>query len=104
MLNEPYNLENCVTDNLKCKPDVSEKTMLWLIIKKQEHLNARLTEAINQNRRHAEMLQKTVDEQKNKRKDKDQTVETYKYIIKCLQEKLATYEEQIEILTAVESV
>ncbi|XP_072945019.1 uncharacterized protein [Epargyreus clarus] len=104
LLNEPFNLENGLNDNLKCKTDVSEKTKLWLIIKKQEHLNARLSEAIAQNRRHAEMLQKTVDEYKNKRKDKDQTAETYKYIVKCLQEKLATYEEQIEILTAVESV
>lgn len=100
---EPVNFENFVTDDLKCRPDASIETQLWLLIKKQDNLNNRLLEHVVQNKKHIEVLQKNIDEKKSSTKDVDQNVETYKYIIKCLQEKLSTLEEQIEILTAVES-
>lgn len=100
---EPVNFENFVTDDLKCRLDASIETQLWLLIKKQDNLNNRLLEHVVQNKKHIEVLQKNIDEKKTSKKDVDQNVETYKYIIKCLQEKLATLEEQIEILTAVES-
>ncbi|XP_046969471.1 uncharacterized protein LOC124536870 [Vanessa cardui] len=100
---EPANFDNLITDDLRCRPDASIEAQLWLLIKKQDHLNNRLLEHIVQNKKHIEVLQKNMDDSKSSKKDVDQSMETYKYIVKCLQEKLATLEEQIEILTAVES-
>lgn len=100
---EPAHLESMITEDMKCKVDATTEAQLWLIIKKQEHLNSRLLENVVQNKKHVEVLQKNVEQTKSSRQDMDQNIETYKYIVKCLQEKLATLEEQIEILTAVES-
>lgn len=92
-----------ITEDLKCKVDSTTEAQLWLIIKKQEHLNTRLLDNVIHNKKHVEILKKNVDQTKSSKQDMDQNMETYKYIVKCLQEKLATLEEQIEILTAVES-
>ncbi|CAG9564652.1 unnamed protein product [Danaus chrysippus] len=102
-IKEPANFDNMVTEDLQCKADASKEAQLWLIIKKQENLNSRLLEAVEQNKKHSEVLQKNMDDTRSSKKSMDQNIETYKYIVKCLQEKLATLEEQIEILTAVES-
>ncbi|XP_068618020.1 uncharacterized protein [Battus philenor] len=102
-LKEPANLENYMNDDYKCKPDTPTEAQLWILVKKQDHLNTRLMELVVQNKKHVEVLQKNVEEARSSRKDMEQSVETYKYVVKCLQEKLATLEEQIEILTTVES-
>ncbi|XP_038222809.1 uncharacterized protein LOC119840311 [Zerene cesonia] len=102
-LKEPMNLDNMVNEEMKFKGEVSTEAQLWLIVKKQEHLNTRLMELLAQNKKHVEALQSNIKQNKNNKKDVDQSMETHKYIVKCLQEKLATYEEQIEILTAVEA-
>ncbi|XP_045774760.1 uncharacterized protein LOC123873774 isoform X1 [Maniola jurtina] len=95
-LKEPANFDKKVSDDLKCRSDAPVETQQWLLIKKQNHLNTRLLELVAQNKRHAEILQKNMDESKK-------NIDSHKYIIKSLQEKLVHLEEQIEILTAVES-
>lgn len=100
---EPANFETMITEDLKCKVDATTEAQLWLIIKKQEHLNSKLLDNVIHNKKHVEILEKNVDQTKSSKQDLDQNMESYKYIVKCLQEKLATLEEQIEILTAVES-
>ncbi|XP_050682343.1 uncharacterized protein LOC126977529 [Leptidea sinapis] len=101
-LKEPNNLDEMVTDNLQWKNESSQEGKLWLIIKKQEKLIATLSEQLAKSK-NSEALRN--NSQENIMIDKnDQTTEAHKiYTIKCLQEKLATLEEQIEILTAVES-
>ncbi|CAH4030004.1 unnamed protein product [Pieris brassicae] len=100
-LREPSNLDNIINDQVKFRGEVSNEAQLWLIVKKQEHLNKRL-QAINlQNMKQIELLQNSV--QQYKKRSTDSNSETHKYIVKCLQEKLSTLEEQIEILTAIES-
>ncbi|CAG4952287.1 unnamed protein product [Colias eurytheme] len=101
-LREPTTLESMVNEELKFKGEVSTEAQLWLVIKKQEHLNTRLTELLAQSKKQVEALQSNIKQSKSNKKD-DPSMETHKYIVKCLQEKLATFEEQIEILTAVEA-
>ncbi|XP_053610854.1 THAP domain-containing protein 1-like [Plodia interpunctella] len=101
-LKEP-NVDNYVSDTLKCKNDTPLEVRLWLEIKKQEHLNARLTQQISQNKKHIDMLQKNLDRSTQSKREMQQNIDNMKYIVKCLQEKHATLEEQIEILTAVEA-
>lgn len=102
-LKEPSNLDVFVNDDLKCKPDAPMEAKLWLMVKKQDNLNTRLIELVVQTKKHVEILQNNMEESRAVRKEQEHTVESQKYIIKCLQEKHATLEEQIEILTAVES-
>lgn len=102
-LREPANFEKFVTDDLKCTSDAPVQVQQYLLIKKQNHLNTRLLELVAQNKRHVEILQKNMEESKLSKKNTGQNIDTYKYIVKCLQEKLVNLEEQIEILTAVES-
>ncbi|XP_047992337.1 uncharacterized protein LOC125231039 [Leguminivora glycinivorella] len=102
-MKEPINLSEFVYDDMKCKPDAPMEAKLWVLIKKQEYLNNLLTEAVVKNNRNLEVLQKNMTDNKSGRKEMEQNTENYKYIIKCLQEKQATLEEQVEILTAVES-
>lgn len=102
-LREPANFEKFVTDDLKCKSDAPLQVQQYLLIKKQNHLNTRLLELLAQNKKHVEILQKNMEESKSCKKTNCQSIESFKYIIKCLQEKLVNLEEQIEILTAVES-
>lgn len=100
-LREPTNLNNMVNEQIKFRGDVSNEAQLWLIIKKQEHLNKRYQGIVLQNMKQIELLQNSL--QQYKKRNPDTNSETHKYIVKCLQEKLSTLEEQIEILTAVES-
>ncbi|CAK1555669.1 unnamed protein product [Leptosia nina] len=100
-MREPRNLDNMVTEDLKFRGEVSNEAQLWLIVKKQEHLSTRSQRLIDQQRKQIDLLQNAVENKTNK-KEIDET-DTNKYIIKCLQEKLTTLEEQIEILTAVEA-
>lgn len=99
---EPSNLDVFVNDDLKCKPDAPMEAKLWLMVKKQDNLISRLTDLMVQTKKHVDILQNSVTESKSVRKEQEQDVESLKYIVKCLQEKHATLEEQIEILTAVE--
>lgn len=96
-------MDNYVTDDLKCKPDTPEEIQLLLLAKKQDHLITRLMEQVSQHKKHVAVLQKNMEESRSYKKEMEQNVESLKYIVKCLQEKHATLEEQIEILTAVES-
>lgn len=102
-LKEPMHLDSFVTDDLKCKSDAPNAANLWLMIKKQEHLNTRLMDLVVQTKKHVEILQKSMEESRLVKKEQEQNIESLKYIVKCLQEKQTTLEEQIEILTAVES-
>ncbi|KAG6445131.1 hypothetical protein O3G_MSEX003726 [Manduca sexta] len=102
-MKEPVNLDNFVTDELKCKADAPNEAQLWLMIKKQDHLNTRLMDLVVQTKKHVEILQKSMEESRMVRKEQEQNIESLKYIVKCLQEKHATLEEQIEILTSIES-
>ncbi|XP_023942317.2 uncharacterized protein LOC112048862 [Bicyclus anynana] len=102
-LKEPINFDKMVSEDLKCRIDAPIEVQQWLLIKKQNHLNARLLELVAQNRRHVDILKKNMEESRSSKKNTGHNIETYKYIVKCLQEKLVNLEEQIEILTAVES-
>ncbi|KOB69481.1 NIK-and IKBKB-binding protein [Operophtera brumata] len=102
-LKEPSNLDVFVNDDLKCKPDAPMEAKLWLMVKKQDNLNIRLMDLLIQTKKHVEILQNNTEESRTVQKEQEQHVESLKYIVKCLQEKHATLEEQIEILTAVES-
>ncbi|XP_039756376.1 uncharacterized protein LOC120631045 isoform X2 [Pararge aegeria] len=102
-LKEPSNFDKMVSDDLKCRSDAPVEVQQWLLIKKQNHLNTRLVELLGQNKRHVEILQKNMEDSRTSKKTLSQNIDTYKYIVKCLQEKLVNLEEQIEILTAVES-
>lgn len=102
-LREPSNLDAFVGDDLKCFPDAPIEARLWLMLKKQDYLNSRLMEQMSQNKKQMETLQKNLEEARLAKKDMEHNVDSLKYIVKCLQEKHATLEEQIEILTAVES-
>ncbi|KAJ8715117.1 hypothetical protein PYW08_005098 [Mythimna loreyi] len=102
-LKEPADLDVFVTDDLRCRPDAPKEAVLWLMIKKQEHLNNRLMELVVQTKKHVEILHNKSEESNNSKRDNEQTIDNLKYIVKCLQEKHATLEEQIEILTSVES-
>ncbi|XP_028177169.1 THAP domain-containing protein 6-like [Ostrinia furnacalis] len=102
-LQEPDDVNAYVTDDLKCKADAPQEVELWLLAKKQDHLITRLMEQISQHKKHVEVLQKKMNESRSSKKEMESNVESLKYIVKCLQEKHATLEEQIEILTAVES-
>nr|XP_013189821.1 unnamed protein product [Amyelois transitella] len=101
-LKEPI-IDNYITDTLKCKNETPLEVRLWLEIKKQEHLNSRLSEQIARHKRNAEILQNNLDQSAQSKKDMQQNIDNMKYIVKCLQEKHATLEEQIEILTDIES-
>ncbi|CAG9112018.1 hypothetical protein JYU34_001626 [Plutella xylostella] len=102
-LREPLNLSEFLTNDLQTRSDAPLEAKLWLLIKKQDHLNNRLMETIVKNKANAELAENSVEEVSKSKKDLEKNIETYKYIVKCLQEKQATLEEQIEILTAVES-
>ncbi|CAK1587043.1 unnamed protein product [Parnassius mnemosyne] len=102
-MKEPANLDNYMNDDFKCRSDTPAEAQLWILVKKQDHLNTRLVEQVAQNKKHVDVLQKNMEEDRASKKEMEQSVETYKYIVKCLQEKLATLEEQIEILTTVEA-
>lgn len=102
-MKEPSDLDSYVTDDLRCRPDTPKEIALWLMIKKQDHLNNRLMELVVQTKKHVEILSNNSEESLISKRDNEQTIESLKYIVKCLQEKHATLEEQIEILTAVES-
>lgn len=102
-MKEPINLNEFVNDDLKCRSDAPVEAKLWVLIKKQEYLNNMLTESVVKNNKQLEMLQKNLADTKSGRKEMEQNIENYKYVVKCLQEKQATLEEQIEILTAIES-
>lgn len=102
-LKEPVNLDEFITDDLKCRPDAPSEARSWLLVKKQEHLNNRLMDLVVQTKKHVEILQNNMEEAKNSKIENERTMESLKYIVKCLQEKHATLEEQIEILTAVET-
>ncbi|KAJ8712379.1 hypothetical protein PYW07_005221 [Mythimna separata] len=102
-LKEPADLDAFVTDDLRCRPDAPKEAVLWLMVKKQDHLNNRLMELVVQTKKHVEILHNKSEESNNSKRDNEQTIESLKYIVKCLQEKHATLEEQIEILTSVES-
>lgn len=95
--------ENFMNDDYKCKPDTPTEAQLWLLVKKQDHLNTRLMELVAQNKQVVESLQDKLKEVKGSKKEIGQDIEHYKFIIKSLQEKLAILEEQIEIVTTVES-
>ncbi|XP_059052610.1 THAP domain-containing protein 1-like [Achroia grisella] len=99
----PTNLDMFVADDLKCKPDSPMEAHLWLLIKKQDYLNKILATQLIQNKKQVEILHKNLDDIRNHKNDTEQNISTLKYIVKCLQEKHATLEEQIEILSAVES-
>ncbi|XP_049875727.1 THAP domain-containing protein 1-like [Pectinophora gossypiella] len=103
LIKVPDNFSDYVNDDLHCNPDTPVEAQLWLLIKKQDHLITRLMQLVLQNKKHVEVLQKNMEESRNEKKEMEQSLENYKYIAKCLQEKHATLEEQIEILTAVES-
>lgn len=103
MIKVPDNFSDCVSDNLQCIPDTPVEAQLMLLIKKQDHLITRLKQVVMQNKKHVEVLQKNLEDSRTSKKEMEQSIESYKYIVKCLQEKHATLEEQIEILTAVES-
>lgn len=102
-LQEPSDLDSFVTDDLKCRYDAPKEAHLWLLIKKQDHLNSRLMDLVVQTKKHVEILQNNAEQGRNAKRENEQTIESLKYVVKCLQEKHATLEEQIEILTAVES-
>ncbi|KAI5642095.1 THAP domain-containing protein [Phthorimaea operculella] len=102
-LKMPDHLSSFVNEDLKCQPLASTETQLWLLIKKQEHLISKLNQSLIQNKKHVEILQKNLQESREEKKEMEKSVDHYKYISKCLQEKHATLEEQIEILTAIES-
>lgn len=102
-MKEPNDLDNYVTDDLRCRPDTPKEAQLWLMVKKQDHLNNRLMELVVQTKKHVDILQHNAEEAKTAKRDNEQAIESLKYIVKCLQEKHATLEEQIEILTSVES-
>ncbi|XP_063365248.1 uncharacterized protein LOC134653815 [Cydia amplana] len=102
-MKEPINLSVFVYDDIKCLPDAPMEAKLWVLIKKQEYLNNMLTEAVVKSNKNLENLQKNMTDTKSGRKEMEQNIENYKYVIKCLQEKQATLEEQVEILTAVEA-
>ncbi|XP_075980497.1 uncharacterized protein LOC142979470 [Anticarsia gemmatalis] len=102
-LKEPINLDDFITDDLRCRHDTPVEAQLWLMVKKQEHLNNRLMDLVVQTKKHVEILEHNMEEAKIAKRENDQNVESLKYVVKCLQEKHATLEEQIEILTAVES-
>lgn len=103
MIKVPDNFSDCVADNLQCIPETPVEAQLMLLIKKQDHLITRLKQVVVQNKKHVEVLQKNLEDSRTSKKEMEQGIESYKYIVKCLQEKHATLEEQIEILTAVES-
>lgn len=102
-LKEPADLDAFVTDDLKCTPDAPKEAVLWLMVKKQEHLNNRLMDLVVQTKKHVEILQNNSEEAKVAKRENEHTIESLRYVVKCLQEKHATLEEQIEILTSVES-
>lgn len=102
-LKEPSNLDVFVNDDLRCKLDAPMEAKLWLMVKKQDNLITRLMDLVVQTKKHVDILQNSVDETKTVRREQEHDVESLKYVVKCLQEKHATLEEQIEILTAVES-
>ena len=102
-LKEPADLDSFVTDDLRCRPDAPKEAVLWLMVKKQDNLNNRLMELLVQTKKHVEILSNNSEEAKTSKRENEQTIESLKYIVKCLQEKHATLEEQIEILTSVES-
>ncbi|KAL0821840.1 hypothetical protein ABMA28_005247 [Loxostege sticticalis] len=102
-LEEPENVNAYVMDNLKCRSDAPQDVQMWLLAKKQDHLITKLIDQISQHKKHVEVLQKKMNETRSSKKEMEQNVESLKYIVKCLQEKHTTLEEQIEILTAVES-
>lgn len=102
-LREPLNLNEFVTHDLQCQSDAPMEAKLWVLIKKQANLNNRLMELVVKNKKNAETTNKSLEELKASKKELEKSVDTHKYIVKCLQEKQATLEEQIEILSAVES-
>lgn len=102
-MKEPANLDLYITDDLQCRPEATTEAQLWLIIKKQQHLNNRLMNLVVQTKKHVEILENKTEESTSVKKEHEQNIESLKYIVKCLQEKQATLEEQIEILTTVES-
>ncbi|CAH1639195.1 unnamed protein product [Spodoptera littoralis] len=102
-LKEPADLDAFVSDDLKCTPDAPKEAVLWLMVKKQEHLNNRLMDLVVQTKKHVEILQNNSEEAKVAKRENEHTIESLRYVVKCLQEKHATLEEQIEILTSVES-
>lgn len=102
-LKEPADLDAFVNDDLRCRSDAPKEAILWLMVKKQEHLNNRLMELVVQTKKHVEILQNDSEEAKSAKKAQEQRIENLNYVVKCLQEKHASLEEQIEILTAVES-
>ncbi|KAJ2945685.1 hypothetical protein O0L34_g524 [Tuta absoluta] len=99
----PDHISSFVNEDLQCQPQASTETQLWLLIKKQEHLISKLNQGLIQNKKHVEVLQNNLQESRAEKKEMETSVEHYKYISKCLQEKHTTLEEQIEILTAIES-
>ncbi|CAG9788772.1 unnamed protein product [Diatraea saccharalis] len=102
-LKEPTNLDSFITDDLKWKPEAPTEAQLWLMVKKQDRIISLLSEELTQNKKLIETLRKTVETSKLSKQETEQNLETMKYIVKSLQEKHATLEEQIEILTAVEA-
>ncbi|CAH0400930.1 unnamed protein product [Chilo suppressalis] len=102
-LKEPTNLDTFVTDELKWKPDAPMEARLWLMVKKQDRLITMLMEDLAQNRKQVETMRKNMEASKLSKREMEQNFESMKYIVKSLQEKHATLEEQIEILTAVEA-
>ncbi|KAH9630267.1 hypothetical protein HF086_012452 [Spodoptera exigua] len=102
-LKEPADLDAFVSDDLKCSPDAPKEAVLWLMVKKQENLNNRLMDLVVQTKKHVEILQNNSEEANVAKRENEHTIESLRYVVKCLQEKHATLEEQIEILTSVES-
>ncbi|GBP40009.1 hypothetical protein EVAR_19136_1 [Eumeta japonica] len=105
-LKQPTNLDEYIDDDakkLQCKSDAPMEVKLWFLIRKMHLLCNKSTITEARNKGNIETFQKSLDEVKSKCRDLERSTDTYKYIIKCLQEKQSTLEEQVEILTAVES-
>lgn len=96
----PTNVEHFITADLKYLQWAPNEVKMWLLIKQQNRLITRLTEIIAKDKKNPF----TKAHIKSRKYYINQRIEKYKYIIKCLQEKLAITEEQIEILTVVETL
>ncbi|KAL4711524.1 hypothetical protein ACJJTC_000540 [Scirpophaga incertulas] len=102
-IKEPANLDKYFDDDFKLPSQAPKELNLWVLVKKQDFLISKLLEQQIQNRKHIELLKKRIEPSSLSKKEMEQNLETMKYIVKSLQEKQATLEEQIEILTSVES-
>lgn len=102
-LEEPTDIQDYVTNDLEISVTAPMETQLWFIIKKQSHLIKKLTDSAEMYKGYATNARKELELTRASTKEHDKSLESQKYLVKSLQEKQATLEEQIEIITAVES-